>query len=100
MALCRFRYQKCSFDRIVLNWIRRAVAGSIQISDNAKTWRDIISLSPSSSETDDIQLKNQEMGRFVHVLINKPETTDGYILSELEVYGTGGTVAMHILNRQ
>ena len=31
--------------------------------------------------------------RYVRVLLTKPATPEGYILSELEVYGRGGPVA-------
>jgi beta-galactosidase/beta-glucuronidase len=42
---------------------------------------------------DDVKLNNPAWGRYVRVLMNRSESTDGYILSELEVYGTGGPVA-------
>jgi hypothetical protein len=83
----------CSFDRIVLNWIRRAAVGSIQVSDDAKTWKDIASLPHNSSPIDDFKFNKQEKGRYIRVLMNQPESTDGFILSELEVYGTGGPIA-------
>ena len=31
--------------------------------------------------------------RYVRVLMTRPATADGYILSEIEVYGRGGPVA-------
>jgi hypothetical protein len=34
----------CSFDKINLHWLRRAESGTIQISDDAKTWRTISDL--------------------------------------------------------
>ncbi|SPE25758.1 Beta-mannosidase [Candidatus Sulfopaludibacter sp. SbA3] len=79
----------CTFDRVVLHWIRRAAEGSIQVSDDAKTWRTLQDL----STVDDIKLPQPARGRYVRVLLTKPATPDGYILSELEVYGRGGPVA-------
>ena len=84
---------ECSCDRIVLNWIRRAAEGSIQISDDATRWKDIAPLPQHSDPVDDVKLNNPAWGRYVRVLMNRSESTDGYILSELEVYGTGGPVA-------
>jgi beta-galactosidase/beta-glucuronidase len=84
---------ECSCDRIVLNWIHRAVQGSIQISDDATRWKDIASLPQHSDRVDDVKLNNPAWGRYIRVLMNRSESTDGYILSELEVYGTGGPIA-------
>jgi len=78
-----------TFDRVVLSWIERAVAGSIQTSNDAKTWKTVQDL-PSSGQTDDLKLARPASGRYVRVLMTKPASPGGYILSELEVYGKGG----------
>jgi hypothetical protein len=83
---------ECSFDRIVLTWIQKASEGSIQVSDSAKDWRTITSLPENSENINDIKLNKKETGRYVRVLMTKPVNEDGYILSELEVYGTGGPI--------
>jgi len=83
---------ECSFDRIVLSWIRKAAAGSIQVSNDAKDWKIISGIPDNSGQVDDIKLNKKETGRYVRVLMTKPASDDGYILSELEVYGTGGPV--------
>lgn len=85
---------QCMFDRVVLYWIRRAAAGTIQVSDNATSWRDIATISNTPTDTDDIKLTNQVKGRYVRVFMTKPASVDGYILSELQVFGTGGPVAI------
>ena len=41
---------RCEFDRIALHWIARAAEGSIQISDDAKNWRDVQSRSPVAAD--------------------------------------------------
>ena len=84
----------CSFNRVVLNWISRPAAGSIQVSDDAVNWRDIIPLPGTLNPVDDLALDKPEKGRYVRVLMLKPGSTEHYILSELEVYGTGGPVAV------
>jgi hypothetical protein len=78
----------CTFDRIVLSWIRRAAEGSVQVSDDAAQWRTIQALGASG----EIKLPRPERGRYVRVLMTRPETAGGYVLGELEVYGRGGLV--------
>jgi beta-galactosidase/beta-glucuronidase len=87
---------ECTFDRIVLSWIRRAAVGSIQASDDAANWHAISALPENSDkgQTDDIKLDALTKGRYVRVLMKKPASADGYILSEMEVFGTGGPVAV------
>ncbi len=75
-------------DRIALTWISRAAEGAIQVSDNAQTWSTIHALDSS-----DIHLAQPAHARYVRVLMTKPASTDGYLLSELEVFGRGGLVA-------
>ena len=82
----------CTFDRVVLDWIRRAAEGSIQVSDDVQTWRTLQALPASGGAVDDIKLTAPAHGRYVRVLLTKPATPDGYLLSELEVYGRGGLV--------
>ncbi|HLK17778.1 MAG TPA: discoidin domain-containing protein [Bryobacteraceae bacterium] len=79
----------CTFDRIALAWIRRPAEGSIQVSDDAAAWKLVQPL----SGTDEVKLTHPAQGRYVRVLMTKPATPDGYVLSELEVYGRGGPVA-------
>ncbi len=77
-----------TFDRVALTWIRRAAEGAVQVSDDAGTWTTIQALGPE----DDIRLKVPARGRYVRVLMTKPESPEGYILGELEVFGRGGLV--------
>ncbi|HTB96047.1 MAG TPA: discoidin domain-containing protein [Terracidiphilus sp.] len=81
------------FDRIGVHWIARAAEGSIQVSDDAQTWSDLHSLSGMTGLVDDVKLERPVSGRFVRVLMTRPTSPYGYILSELEVYGHGGFVA-------
>jgi beta-galactosidase/beta-glucuronidase len=77
----------CTFDKIALNWIRRPAEGSIQVSDDAVTWKLVQPLS-----TDSLNLAHPTQGRYVRVLMTKPASRDGYVLSEMEVYGRGGPI--------
>ena len=84
---------RCDFDRISLYWIARAAEGAIQISDDAQSWRDLQPLPTGTGLVDDIRLARPAQARYVRVLMTRPATADGYILSEIEVYGRGGPVA-------
>jgi beta-galactosidase/beta-glucuronidase len=84
---------RCEFDRVVLYWIARAAEGSLQVSDDAQNWRDIHPLPDGTGNTDDLRLAQPVQGRYVRVLMQRPASPDGYMLSEVEVYGRGGLVA-------
>jgi hypothetical protein len=82
----------CQFDRVVLHWIRRAAEGVVQASDDAASWRTLQALPESGAASDDIELAAPGQGRYVRILMTRPASVEGYILSELEVYGRGGPV--------
>ncbi|MFZ0663372.1 MAG: discoidin domain-containing protein [Acidobacteriaceae bacterium] len=84
---------RCSFDRVALYWIARAAEGSIQISDDAENWRDLQALPNNTGQVDDIHLASPAQARYVRVLMTRPTSPDGYLLSEIEVYGRGGPVS-------
>jgi len=81
------------FDRVKLFWIARAAEGSIQVSDDAQKWHDLHRLSSSTEAVDDVHLAQPARGRYVRVLMTRPSSPHGYILSEIEVYGRGGFIA-------
>jgi hypothetical protein len=81
---------RCEFDHVKLFWIARASQGSVQVSDDAENWRDLHIIGPSSSLVDDFKLAEATNGRYVRVLMTRPTSASGYILSEIEVYGHGG----------
>jgi len=83
---------RCEFDRVTLYWIARAAEGSLQVSDDAKSWRDIQPLPAGAGSRDDLKLAQPIQGRYVRVLMTRPTSADGYMLSEMEVYGRGGFV--------
>jgi hypothetical protein len=81
----------CTIDRVSMQWIRRAIAGSVQVSDDTKIWKSVAEL-PASGLIDDLKIPSTR-ARYVRVLMQKAASAEGYILSELEVFGTGGPVA-------
>jgi hypothetical protein len=83
---------RCEFDRVVLHWIARAAEGSLQVSDDAQNWRDIQPLPEGTENTDDLRLAQPVQGRYVRILMQRPTSPYGYVLSEMEVYGRGGSV--------
>ncbi|HET7840964.1 MAG TPA: discoidin domain-containing protein, partial [Terriglobia bacterium] len=80
----------CEFDRVKLYWIARATEGALQVSDDAMNWTALEARQEGSGFDDDLKLAQPTRGRYVRVLMTKPSTQDGYILSEMEVYGRGG----------
>jgi hypothetical protein len=85
----------CTFDRVGLTWIRRAAEGAIQVSDDATRWNAVMSLPGSSGVSDDLHLQQPARARYVRILMTKPaQPGERYILSELEVFGRGGPIAI------
>jgi hypothetical protein len=83
-----------TFDRIGLSWISRPAEGALQVSEDAVRWNTVMSL-PSSGFGDDLQLPQPARGRYVRVLMTKPaQSGERYVLSELEVFGRGGPIAV------
>ena len=79
-----------SFDNVKLHWIARASEGKLQVSDDAQSWRDLQPLPSASDAVDEIHLTSPARGRYVRVLMTRPASANGYILSEMEVFGHGG----------
>lgn len=88
----------CTFDRVKLWWLQRPAEGIIQVSSDTLDWKPIHVLTGIGSLSDDIQLTQPARGRYVRVLMSKPvKPNDNYILSEFEVFGRGGPVAVPAL---
>ncbi len=84
---------RCSFDKVTLHWIRPAAAGELQVSDDAQSWRALAPLPGTLETVQIIPLRRAARGRYVRLLLTRPGSPDGYILSEFEVYGRGGFIA-------
>ncbi len=100
---------RCTIDRVALYWIAKAAEGKIQISDDEQSWADVQALGASTSSTaqtpgdasarsgtgvEEIHLSHPVEARYVRVWMSRPATPYGYLLSELEVWGRGGPVAV------
>jgi hypothetical protein len=80
-----------SFDRIALHWIARAAEGKLQISDDSIVWHDLQALPENAANfADDLRFAAPATARYVRILMTRPASADGYILSEFEVFGHGG----------
>jgi Exo-beta-D-glucosaminidase Ig-fold domain/Glycosyl hydrolases family 2/F5/8 type C domain len=88
---------RCTFDRVALYWIARAAEGTVQISDDEVKWTEVHRLGGAGALTEsveEIRLAAPARARFVRVLMTRPTSSFGYILSELEVWGRGGPVVV------
>ena len=85
---------ECSIDRIVLHWVRRAVSGSIQTSSDAREWSDLAPIPAGTDTTDDIKLNESATARYVRLLMTKAVSPKGYLLSEMQVFGSDGPVVV------
>jgi hypothetical protein len=92
---------RCIINSVMLLWIRRAEEGSLQVSDDAANWKDLMLLSSGDrirpridpeSKADAVFYKfgAPVQGRYVRILLKKPAFPEGYILSEIQVVGQGG----------
>lgn len=76
---------EASFDKVVLDWIAAPESGVLETSNDLKTWKKIGTLTGDEQE-----LAVKGRGRYVRLgSLNGPERL---ILSEMEVWGKGGTV--------
>lgn len=80
----------CAFDRIALYWVRRPAQSFLQISDDGVDWEPLQEIPATSAAVDNLSVSGE--GRYVRVWMTRPASADGYVLSEMEVYGRGGPV--------
>jgi len=87
----------CSFDKIKLFWLKKPASGRLQVSDDLKSWRDLSELKKSESLNEEYTYPGKIQGRYVKLQLDEAlSPDDGYVLSEMEVYGTGAlTAAAH-----
>ena len=89
---------RCVVDRVGLYWIARAAEGKVQVSDDEVRWTDVHALGggagTSSENVEEIRLAAPVHARYVRVLMTRPTSEHGYVLSEMEVWGRGGPVTV------
>lgn len=84
----------CALEHVELHWISPPAEGKLQVSLDAEKWHDAAPL-PAPDLARQVRLPAGTRGRYVRVWLQRPATADGYVLSEFEVYGSGGVRAMH-----
>lgn len=84
---------RCVVDRVGLYWIARAAEGKVQVSDDEVRWTDVHALG-GSEDVEEIRLAAPVHARYVRVLMTRPTSEHGYVLSEMEVWGRGGPVTV------
>lgn len=72
-----------SIERVNLAWLRPPAEGSLQVSDDFVSWRNVAAL-PRPALATPVQ------ARYVRLLLTRAAQPEGYALSEIEVIGTGG----------
>lgn len=83
----------CTMDRVVITWLKRAAAGTVEISQNGADWQALQALPASTAREDEIRLSKPAQARWVRLELTRPaEANASYVVSELEVYGRGGPV--------
>ncbi|HLO59760.1 MAG TPA: discoidin domain-containing protein [Bacteroidales bacterium] len=80
------------FDTIRLHWVNKAISGSVQVSPDARSWKNIAELPGGTNKTDEIPFDHKTKGRYLRLLMQKSADGGPYILSEMEVMGKGGLV--------
>ena len=81
---------EAAFDKIVLKWLQKPSSATIQVSDDAESWKDIAGEASVADLTETINAKGK--GRYVRLLMQGDGKTP-IMLTEMEVWGTGGLTA-------
>lgn len=82
---------RSEIDKVRLYWLQFSPKGEVQVSDDAQNWTRVASL--PADENLAYELNAVSTCRYVRVLVDGADIP--YTLSEMEVYGRGGTVACH-----
>lgn len=81
-------------DRVVMHWIHPARRGEILVSDDAVSWHKIGDLSRLKVKNGLQTCRSRFTARYVKLLLHQPLRSEHYALSELQVMGRGGLVAV------
>ena len=69
-----------------LHWLRAAASGTVQVSRDSASWRDLATFSGGQAQRcDTVQVSGK--GRWVRVLLDSSVDGNPYILTEMEVFG-------------
>ena len=82
---------KASFDLVKLHWLHKPAKAQLEISDDAENWTLLTDLPEDQNLTDSIPCEG--LAQYVRVLMQQPDESGKFVLSELEVFGKEGLVA-------
>ena len=81
--------EKLSFDKVKLYWINKAASGSIEVSDDTRSWSKVADMPSGTGNADEIDVNGT--GRYVRLKLDNTADGGRFILSEFEVYGKAGS---------
>jgi Glycosyl hydrolase 2 galactose-binding domain-like/Exo-beta-D-glucosaminidase Ig-fold domain/Glycosyl hydrolases family 2/NedA-like, galactose-binding domain len=80
---------EAKLEGVTLHWLRPAGEGAVQVSTDGAAWSTVAALSGAGGR-EEIAFAEPVRARHVRALMTRPTSAEGYILSELEVFGEGG----------
>lgn len=83
--------REASVDEVRIHWLHRPLFGEVQTSDDGRNWRKAAILSVGKELTENIPLNVST--RFVRLYLRRPDNSNLFALTEVEVMGRGGIVA-------
>ena len=85
---------EAKIDEVVLHWLNRPTDGRIEVSKDGSKWKKIITL-PKTGVPYGIEVRTLKAnGRYVRVSMSPASDGKPVMLSEMEVWGTGGLKAV------
>ncbi|MCH3969999.1 MAG: discoidin domain-containing protein [Prevotella sp.] len=77
-----------NFDKVRLYWLHRPLSGRIEVSKDGRNWTNVADLHQGNSLTDSLSCNGY--GRYVRLLMEKPDESQCYGLKEIQIMGEGG----------
>ena len=85
---------EAKIDKVVLYWLNRPTDGSIEVSVDGSKWKKIITL-PNTGVPYGIEVRSLKAnGRYIRLSMRPASDGKPVMLSEMEVWGTGGLKAV------
>ena len=84
--------KSATLNQVILKWVNKAQQGKIQVSSDAVTWTELAALPATDNKIDSINVSGR--GRYVRLMLTESANHQPYILSEMEVMGKGGLMAV------
>jgi len=83
---------ECSFDKVKIHWIERATEGRLEVSHDGLSWQKFSDLASTATQCEEID--GSATARYVRLVMTKAANGRRYAISEIEVMGRGGMVAV------